>query len=79
MTPNRPHLRLRIEPALLDALNQFAEANHRTLTGEIIRRLEESFRQDVLATARAEQIRLSLQVSILTNERDEARARSAAQ
>jgi hypothetical protein len=40
-----PHLRLRIEPSLLARLEKSAEKNGRTLTGEIVDRLESSFRR----------------------------------
>lgn len=39
-----PHLRLRVEAALLSRLEKAAEKNGRTLTGEINHRLTESFR-----------------------------------
>jgi hypothetical protein len=39
-----PHLRLRIEPRLLARLEKAKERSGRTLTGEIIERLEQSFR-----------------------------------
>ena len=53
-----PHLRVRIEPSLLDKLEKAREKNGRTLTGEIVERLEESFRRQertdlVTATAQA--------------------------
>jgi Arc-like DNA binding domain len=41
-----PHLRVRIEPKLLAKLEKSREKNGRTLTGEIVARLEESFRTD---------------------------------
>ena len=52
-----PHLRLRIEPSLLARLQKSAEKNDRTLTGEIVDRLDASFKRDdiqgyVDATAR---------------------------
>jgi hypothetical protein len=40
-----PHLRVRIEPRLLARLEKAREMNGRTLTGEIVQRLEESFRR----------------------------------
>lgn len=40
------HLRLRVEATLLAKLEKAAEKNGRTLTGEIIRRLEESFAKE---------------------------------
>jgi hypothetical protein len=40
------HLRLRIDPARLARLEKYAEKNGRTLTGEIIHRLDESFKKD---------------------------------
>lgn len=43
-----PHLRLRVEPSLLTRLEKAAEKNERTLTGEIVHRLEGSFRRDDL-------------------------------
>jgi hypothetical protein len=41
-----PHLRLRIEPSLLGRLEKSAEKNGRTLTGEIVDRLDASFKRD---------------------------------
>jgi hypothetical protein len=41
-----PHIRLRIEPRLLDRLEKSREKEGRTLTGEIIHRLEQSFQKD---------------------------------
>jgi hypothetical protein len=41
-----PHLRVRIEPKLLAKLEKSREKNGHTLTGEIVARLEESFRSD---------------------------------
>ena len=43
-----PHLRLRVEPSLLTRLEKAAEKNERTLTGEIVDRLEWSFRREDL-------------------------------
>jgi hypothetical protein len=48
--PRKPketsHLRLRIDPIRLAKLEKTAEKNGRTLTGEIIHRLDESFKRD---------------------------------
>jgi hypothetical protein len=41
-----PHLRIRIEPRLLARLEKSREKNSRTLTGEIVERLEASFRKE---------------------------------
>lgn len=41
-----PHLRLRIEPSILARLEKSAEKNGRTLTGEIVDRLDASFKRD---------------------------------
>jgi hypothetical protein len=41
-----PHLRIRIEPALLARLEKAAAKNDRPLTAEITARLIESFRKD---------------------------------
>jgi ribosomal protein L16 Arg81 hydroxylase len=41
-----PHLRVRIEPRLLARLEKAREKSRRTLTGEIVSRLESSFRRD---------------------------------
>jgi len=43
------HLRLRIDPIRLAKLESQAEKNGRTLTGEIIHRLDESFKRNDLA------------------------------
>lgn len=43
---SKPHLRVRIEPRLLARLEKSREKNGRTLTGEIVERLEQSFRRD---------------------------------
>jgi hypothetical protein len=45
-----PHLRLRVEPSLLARLERSAEKNERTLTGEIVHRLEGSFKRDDIQT-----------------------------
>jgi hypothetical protein len=41
-----PHLRVRIPTTLLARLEKAREKNGRTLTGEIVHRLAESFRKD---------------------------------
>jgi hypothetical protein len=41
-----PHLRLRLEPALLARLERAREKTGRTLTGEIAKRLDQSFRRE---------------------------------
>ena len=41
-----PHLRLRVESSLLARLTKAAEKNERTLTGEIVDRLEASFKRE---------------------------------
>jgi len=41
-----PHLRVRIEPKLLARLEKSRQKSGNTLTGEIVERLEESFRRD---------------------------------
>ena len=41
-----PHLRVRIEPRLLARLEKAREKSGSTLTGEIVSRLESSFRRD---------------------------------
>ncbi|WP_375791319.1 hypothetical protein ACE102_21790 [Bradyrhizobium sp. vgs-9] len=46
-----PHLRLRVEAALLTRLTKSAEKNDRTLTGEISERLEASFKRDDMNAA----------------------------
>jgi hypothetical protein len=43
-----PHLRIRIEPKLLTRLEKAREKNARTLTGEIVARLEASFQREDL-------------------------------
>ena len=43
-----PHLRLRVDSAILARLEKYAEKNGRTLTGEINHRLTESFKRDDL-------------------------------
>lgn len=40
------HLRLRVDATLLAKLEKAAEKNGNTLTGEIVRRLEESFAKE---------------------------------
>jgi len=45
-TKETPHLRVRIEPRLLARLEKAREKNGRTLTGEIVHRIEQSFRKD---------------------------------
>jgi hypothetical protein len=41
-----PHLRVRIEPKLLARLEKAREKSGRTLTGEIVSRIEQSFRRE---------------------------------
>jgi Mg/Co/Ni transporter MgtE len=41
-----PHLRIRLDADLLARVEKSRQANHRTLTGEISARLEESFRRE---------------------------------
>jgi hypothetical protein len=41
-----PHLRIRIEPRLLGRLEKSREKSGRTLTGEIVERLEASFQRE---------------------------------
>jgi hypothetical protein len=41
-----PHLRVRIEPRLLARLEKAREKSGRTLTGEIVHRLEQTFRKE---------------------------------
>jgi hypothetical protein len=60
-----PHLRLRIEPALLAKLEKAAAKNDRTLTGEITQRLVESFVKDDLMDAIE---RLSDRVTVKIND-----------
>jgi len=43
-----PHLRLRVDPIRLAKLEKQAQKNGRTLTGEILHRLDESFQRDDL-------------------------------
>jgi hypothetical protein len=40
-----PHLRIRIEPELLARLEKSRTTNNRTLTGEIVHRIEQTFRK----------------------------------
>src|SRR5262249_36156268 len=40
-----PHLRIRIEPELLARLEKSRTTNSRTLTGEIVHRIEQTFRK----------------------------------
>jgi hypothetical protein len=41
-----PHIRLRLEPRLLQRIEKAREKSGRTLTGEIAHRLEQSFAKD---------------------------------
>jgi hypothetical protein len=45
------HLRVRIEPKLLERLEKARKWHRRTMTGEIVERLENSFRQDDITDA----------------------------
>jgi hypothetical protein len=45
-TKDTTHLRLRVEERLLERLEKAAEKSRRTLTGEIVHRLEQSFRKE---------------------------------
>lgn len=51
MSKETSHLRVRVEATLLAKLEKAAERNSNTLTGEIIRRLEESFAKDDVTRA----------------------------
>jgi hypothetical protein len=48
-TRETSHLRVRIDPIRLAKLEKAAEKNGLTLTGEIVRRLDESFERDKLS------------------------------
>lgn len=48
-TKETTHLRVRIDPIRIAKLEKAAEKNGLTLTGEIIRRLDESFERDKLS------------------------------
>jgi Arc-like DNA binding domain len=41
-----PHLRVRLPPKMLERLEKSREKEGRTLTGEIVHRIDESFRRD---------------------------------
>ena len=41
-----PHLRVRIEPRLLERLEKARDKSGRTLTGEIVHRIEQTFRKE---------------------------------
>jgi hypothetical protein len=47
----RPHLRLRLEPKLLERLEKARQLGRRTLTGEIAQRLTDSFTQEDISYA----------------------------
>jgi hypothetical protein len=62
-----PHLRVRIEPALLARLEEARANSGRTLTGEIVSRLEATFRRDddeQLIAATVERVLAVLDLSI---------------
>ena len=59
-----PHLRVRIEPSLLARLEKSRAKSGRTLTGEIVQRLEHSFHKDDTQQF-IEQLGQSLRESIL--------------
>jgi hypothetical protein len=52
-----PHLRIRIEPELLARLEKSRKTQGRTLTGEIVHRIEQSFRKSDDADLAAETFR----------------------
>jgi len=52
-----PHLRIRIEPELLGRLEKSRKTQGRTLTGEIVHRIEQSFRKSDDADLAAETFR----------------------
>jgi hypothetical protein len=52
-----PHLRIRIEPELLARLENSRKAQGRTLTGEIVHRIEQSFRRSEDADLTASTLR----------------------
>ena len=55
-----PHLRIRIEPELLARLEKSRKAQGRTLTGEIVHKIEQSFRKSEDADLAAETFRAAL-------------------
>ena len=55
-----PHLRIRIEPELLARLETSRKTHGRTLTGEIVHRIEQSFRKSEDANLAAETFRAAL-------------------
>jgi hypothetical protein len=59
------HLRLRVRQELLDVLSAKAEENSRTLTGEIIARLEKTLSEDAISDMQAQINELKLAVSEL--------------
>lgn len=64
-----PHLRLRIEPALLARLEKAAAKNDRPLTAEITQRLSESFKKDdLMALADRLSERISGEVTVKVTE-----------
>jgi predicted RNase H-like nuclease (RuvC/YqgF family) len=58
-----PHLRVRIEPKLLAKLEKARDRNGRTLTGEIVDRLEQTFDTDETVAALTDQINELRQLS----------------
>jgi hypothetical protein len=69
-----PHLRLRVEPGLLARLEKSAEKNERTLTGEIVHRLEASFTKDDMQAyldAQAQQITEKLMAAVAGKGNDQ--------
>src|SRR5262245_44468706 len=44
--PKQVHIRVRLDQSLLDRLEKDRVANGRTLTGEIVHKLEQSYRQE---------------------------------
>ena len=55
-----PHLRIRIEPELLARLEKSRKTQGRTLTGEIVHRIEQSFRKSEDADLATETFRAAL-------------------
>jgi Arc-like DNA binding dprotein len=52
-----PHLRIRIEPELLARLEKSRKVHGRTLTGEIVHRIEQSFQKEQIADVTADALR----------------------
>jgi predicted nuclease with TOPRIM domain len=77
-TKQQPLLRIRLDPKLVARLEGAREANGNTLTGEIVMRLEETFRRDEkVAEMAASRDALTAELAELRSKFSDARVENA--